>query len=462
MLDHTGVRHDIVTTFLFVIVAACIVLYIGRKSERLSGRKYPSVPDKFYEGTDMFKYHVFLGLFLVSSYIFPLFLVSKDITPEIIWAELPIRLVACGAGVALLFAPLWDNATYRTRRWWMAMLIIFPTTSVLSYILEGNNCANLIHMTICFGILSCFLHWKRLLLFGGISIFIACIVAFYVGVDVRSFPMIWYYYPSYAIIFSCMIGGIFTAYRDTERDKKLKLLGDCVYSLVEECKRAVMLSRSLYDVNLMYIRDISEVRAVNKGKKWKDCIALEEAGEAALLKAKKAATYSINVMDALLVARCGDIFDAGVWKKDKISVYNLVKHIMDNLILPDEIQNRISVRINPKYDAIIESNEYLITAVLMNMLTNAFYHGLGEVRKAKLVVRLKPDGVVEIEDTADGMPPIVLNKVFDRFYTTIDDTVGMGTAMSHCKHIMQDLGGDIVYKGIDRVGSIGFLLVKKP
>lgn len=86
-----------------------------------------------------------------------------------------------------------------------------------------------------------------------------------------------------------------------------------------------------------------------------------------------------------------------------------------------------------------------LTQILSNFINNAIKH----TEKGSIIVdyRIFPE-VIEfsVTDTGEGMPPDVVECIFDRFYKGNDFKQGTGLGLSICKSIVEQLGGKIGVK----------------
>ena len=85
--------------------------------------------------------------------------------------------------------------------------------------------------------------------------------------------------------------------------------------------------------------------------------------------------------------------------------------------------------------------------VVLNLLVNAV-HAVSQVpgRAHLLTVRLRgqPDGVrIDIEDSGPGIPPELLDRIFDPFVTTRAAGDGTGLGLSIARSIVRDAGGNL-------------------
>jgi signal transduction histidine kinase len=94
----------------------------------------------------------------------------------------------------------------------------------------------------------------------------------------------------------------------------------------------------------------------------------------------------------------------------------------------------------------VEGSPTALGQVTLNLLVNAI-EALpeGSVARNAVTIRLRPEpGQVrlDVEDTGTGIPPEVLPRIFDPFYTTKEDGgTGLGLAIS--KRIVEEIGGTI-------------------
>jgi two-component system, NtrC family, sensor kinase len=94
----------------------------------------------------------------------------------------------------------------------------------------------------------------------------------------------------------------------------------------------------------------------------------------------------------------------------------------------------------------VMGTEFQLAQVFLNLLVNAS-HAIPEGRANENEVRVRlssgPDNtaVVEVIDTGSGMPPEVLKKLFQPFFTTKPKGVGTGMGLTICRNIIEAHGG---------------------
>ena len=103
----------------------------------------------------------------------------------------------------------------------------------------------------------------------------------------------------------------------------------------------------------------------------------------------------------------------------------------------------------------IEGNPGQIQQVFLNLMLNAVQAMAGG-GSLSLEVTLEdgpqsPVVVVRIRDTGAGIPPAILPKIFDSFFTSREDGTGLGLAI--VKRILRDHRGDIVVESTGPAGT---------
>ncbi len=93
----------------------------------------------------------------------------------------------------------------------------------------------------------------------------------------------------------------------------------------------------------------------------------------------------------------------------------------------------------------VEANAPRLGQVFLNLLVNAAQaipEGRAEHNAISVSTRLEGDRVIiEVTDTGAGIPPAILGRVFDAFFTTKAVGVGTGLGLAICHRIVTDMGG---------------------
>jgi PAS domain S-box-containing protein len=93
----------------------------------------------------------------------------------------------------------------------------------------------------------------------------------------------------------------------------------------------------------------------------------------------------------------------------------------------------------------VEANEARLGQVFLNLVVNAAQalpEGQAEQNEIRITTRLDESRVIiEVTDTGPGIPPEIIGRIFDAFFTTKPVGVGMGLGLAICHRIVTDMGG---------------------
>jgi PAS domain S-box-containing protein len=101
----------------------------------------------------------------------------------------------------------------------------------------------------------------------------------------------------------------------------------------------------------------------------------------------------------------------------------------------------------------IRTNGGRLAQVALNMIVNSIQAipDKGTI-KIKTYKKVKPDGIgFEIIDNGSGIPPNVLNHIFNPYFTTKKDGTGLGLAIA--KNIVDELNGTLTCKSEHNIGT---------
>jgi CheY-like chemotaxis protein len=95
----------------------------------------------------------------------------------------------------------------------------------------------------------------------------------------------------------------------------------------------------------------------------------------------------------------------------------------------------------------VEANEARLGQVFLNLLVNAAQslpEGRAEHNEIQIETRLDGEHVlVEVSDTGAGIPPEIVGRIFDAFFTTKAVGVGTGLGLAICQRIVTDMAGEL-------------------
>ncbi len=129
-----------------------------------------------------------------------------------------------------------------------------------------------------------------------------------------------------------------------------------------------------------------------------------------------------------------------------------VRQVLDSSVRMAAVQIRQRAMIEKDYADVpaVLANESRLGQVFLNLVVNAAQampEGAPSDNRIELVTR-NDDGyvVVEIADSGTGIPPEVMARIFEPFYTTKPSGQGTGLGLSICRRIVESLGGEISVK----------------
>ncbi|TMB02593.1 MAG: response regulator [Deltaproteobacteria bacterium] len=127
-------------------------------------------------------------------------------------------------------------------------------------------------------------------------------------------------------------------------------------------------------------------------------------------------------------------------------------------LLANELRHRARVVRDFQPAPLVEASEAHLGQVLVNLILNAAQsipEGEADGNEVRVSVRPGRGGEVmlEVRDTGAGMPPEVLARVFDPFFTTRPVGSGSGLGLSICHGIVTSLGGRIEAESTPGRGS---------
>jgi PAS domain S-box-containing protein len=133
-------------------------------------------------------------------------------------------------------------------------------------------------------------------------------------------------------------------------------------------------------------------------------------------------------------------------RRQPLDVAQVAENVLQ--LVANELRHRARV-VREFYPAPhVEASESHIGQVLVNLLLNAAQSlPEGEADRNEVRIVIRPHGaaevVLEVRDTGAGMPPEVLARVFDPFFTTRPIGSGPGLGLSICHGIITSLNGRI-------------------
>jgi signal transduction histidine kinase len=101
---------------------------------------------------------------------------------------------------------------------------------------------------------------------------------------------------------------------------------------------------------------------------------------------------------------------------------------------------------------LVEANETRLGQVMVNLLVNASQAGAKEISVSTLT-DLGGNAVLAVRDTGQGIPPELIRKVREPFFTTKPAGLGTGLGLSVCDQLVRQLGGVMTIESAVGVGT---------
>jgi signal transduction histidine kinase len=145
----------------------------------------------------------------------------------------------------------------------------------------------------------------------------------------------------------------------------------------------------------------------------------------------------------------GNLKDFSRLDRSKVTSFNLNEGVQSTLLLAKHLLKDIVVNKHLADIPPIICSPSQVNQVFLNLVTNAAQALRGGDGTIDLTTRADGEGViVEVKDNGTGIPPDVLPKIFDPFFSTKEIGKGTGLGLSICYKIVQQHGGriDVVSK----------------
>ncbi len=155
-----------------------------------------------------------------------------------------------------------------------------------------------------------------------------------------------------------------------------------------------------------------------------------------------------------MVEIVGNLKDFSRLDRSKVTRFNLNNGLESTLLLAKHLLKSVSVR--KQLDDIPEiiCSPSQINQVFLNLITNAAQAMEGTKGSITLVTRVEGEGVaVDVTDNGKGIPPEVLPKIFDPFFSTKEIGKGTGLGLSISFKIVEQHGGRITVESKPGAGT---------
>ena len=375
------------------------------------------------------------GIFTCVNYVVPYFMWSFDQFHNQEHLTI-LRFAAGGLCIFLMLANQWHRKVekYLPLYWHFTLMFCLPFLTTVMFFCTQAQHGWLLNMGLAVFFLSVLVDWKTFIALNIIGIILG-------GVYYKSFietPTVvldaqTIYMMVYTFIFSAFIGMLFAKKRGILAHEKADVMRSFTDVMAHELKTPISNCK-------MSVETLMNILQSGRSKKQngKITIALSNSDYAMLKELQERLKVDINretqlIEMSLMTSKAAVIAD----DKDEYSMKETVKSAIEEMPLLTEDRKRLSVDIKDDF-TYYGSKQYMIH-VIWNLLGNAFKHGLVSKPDARITVTVF-DRQLWVRDTGKGIDNKLLNKIFDRFYTTSSST---GLGLSFCKMVVEDCGGTI-------------------
>jgi two-component system, sporulation sensor kinase E len=121
---------------------------------------------------------------------------------------------------------------------------------------------------------------------------------------------------------------------------------------------------------------------------------------------------------------------------------------MEPLIASECLMNNIELDVSLQEAPPVYADRELLKQVILNLVKNAI-EAMAETGHGKLSITsdyLAPEKMIllAVKDTGPGIPPYMMDRIFDAFFTTKETGTGLGLPI--CQRLIADVGGQIKVK----------------
>jgi len=149
--------------------------------------------------------------------------------------------------------------------------------------------------------------------------------------------------------------------------------------------------------------------------------------------------------------------DGGTTPRTQVDMNELVRESID--ILRGELEaTKLVVQVElAKELPLISADSLQLQQVIMNLITNAADAMRAVTNRARVLritsTALEPDAIaISIEDTGTGIDPKTIDRIFDAFFSTKSNGMGLGLAI--CQSIVESHGGTVTVRANVPCGSV--------
>ncbi len=152
--------------------------------------------------------------------------------------------------------------------------------------------------------------------------------------------------------------------------------------------------------------------------------------------------YSNRMVDMLLVNSSESPVRAEEYSR--FSAAGCIEEAIDRFAFTSDDEHEL-IHVDATEDFEIWAPRVVIIHVLFNLLKNSLYY-IKKAGHGEIFIELKStngSNRIVFEDTGTGIAPEIIERIFERFFTTTEIGHGAGIGLSFCKLAMEGVGGSI-------------------
>jgi signal transduction histidine kinase len=161
---------------------------------------------------------------------------------------------------------------------------------------------------------------------------------------------------------------------------------------------------------------------------------------------------------AAIIERIHGLVKKSAPRTDKLDINDAIREVI-SLIHSEATKDSVVIKTQSKENiAHIRGDRVQLQQVLLNLIMNgmeAMKNASRGSRELDISTTKETNSghvTVTVRDTGPGLKPENLNRIFEPFYTTKSDGMGMG--LSICRYIIEDHGGRLWATGRDGLGAV--------
>lgn len=365
------------------------------------------------------------------------------------YENLPMRLACSATFIPLALLPWWPRRlrAYLPTYWYFAMTVAMPFFVGYMTLRNATPPWLMTHMACVMLLMMLFDIASFLLVFTTGSLLAGLAFAFSAGAHLHGQTML-EYVP--LLLFGIVGGATCTVSANMAEQSRIDALTATSNNIAHELRTPLGSLRIAARAVARYMPDLIRSHRLAEG----EGLAVPEmraqnlhALERSIGVMEREVTYANTIIDMLLLSArpIGEVPLALLGARE------CVEQALRRFPYGSRAE-RERITLSPTGDFPLMGEETLVVHILFNLLRNALFHtdraGKGEIR---VYIETGENGNhVRVHDTGPGIPPDVLPRIFNRFYSYSSDSAGtgnitgLGIGLAFCRAAMEHMGGGII------------------